>query len=170
MKWGAPGIGIVHAAGQYSGLLRALIIARKVHGDRSVLPALARLTRSVVMSVHPAVPVVPVPASRRALAERGVNVVAELAQAAGLRVAPLLHVRTTPRDQVGLSGPERAANLAGAFTTNRTGRGDVLILDDVLTSGATAREAHRALTAAGFTVIGVATVAIAGKDRVREIR
>mgnify|MGYP006277313031 FL=1 len=161
---------MVHAAGHYSGLLRSLIIARKAHGDRSVLPALARLTRAAVISAHQEVPVVPVPASRRALAERGVNVVVELAQAAGLRIAPLLDVRTTPRDQVGLSGPERAVNLAGAFTANRTGRGAVLILDDVLTSGATAREARRALTAAGFTVIGAATLAIAGKDRVREIR
>ena len=70
-------------------------------------------------------------------------------------------------DQAGLGAAERAANLAGSMCcpsaacagSPATPPAAVVVCDDVLTTGATAREAQRALEAAGLGVAGIATVA-----------
>ena len=160
-----PGVGTVHAAGHYSDVLRSAVISRKKHLNRSVTPALGWLTARALAAAGHGLPVVPVPASRRALRARGENIVAELARAAGAHVVPLLTVKIQPQDQIGLSGAQRAANLHGAFATHTTGTGSVVLLDDVMTTGATLREGVRALRIAGFTVAGVAVLAIAGNKR-----
>ena len=77
-------------------------------------------------------------------------------------VRRLLRANGRVRDQAGLSAVERAANLRGAFSCRVPARPDdppVVVVDDVLTTGATAREAQRALEAAGHVVLGIATVA-----------
>jgi predicted amidophosphoribosyltransferase len=67
------------------------------------------------------------------------------------------------RDQAALNAQQRADNLAGALCTTRTMRpraGDaVVVVDDVVTTGATLTEAVRALHTAGNSVLGAATVA-----------
>lgn len=88
------------------------------------------------------------------------------------RVVTGLRVRGAPLDQTGLTRAGRAANLAGRFAVRRAARAVlvarpgrpapvVVVVDDVLTTGATAREAVRALAAAGIGVAAVATVAVA---------
>ena len=88
------------------------------------------------------------------------------------RVVTGLRVRGTPLDQTGLSRAGRTANLAGRFAVRRTARAVlsagpgrpapvIVVVDDVLTTGATVREAVRALAAAGIGVAAVATVAVA---------
>ncbi len=77
-------------------------------------------------------------------------------------VRRLLRARGRVRDQAGLTAVERAANLRDAFCCRalaRPGDPPVVVVDDVLTTGATAREAQRALEAAGHVVLGIATVA-----------
>lgn len=85
-------------------------------------------------------------------------------------VAPLLRVRPGLLDQAGLDAAERAANLAHAHhcpadrvrqLARRTAGGPVTVLlcDDVVTSGATAREAQRALESVGLAVRAVCAVA-----------
>lgn len=158
------GVGEVRGAGRYRGVLRDAIIARKAQLDRSVLGALAVLTNEALCSVGASAPVVVVPSRRRAIMKRGVNVVAELVQQARWPLVDLLVVRTQPKDQIGLNGAERAANVKHAFTCVTRGSGSVLLFDDVVTTGATLTEAHRALCAAGFSVVGAAALAIAGED------
>ena len=66
------------------------------------------------------------------------------------------------RDQSLLGAAERAANLAGSMRCRRgvrLPRGVVVLVDDVLTTGSTAREAQRALEQAGVSVSGIAVVA-----------
>jgi predicted amidophosphoribosyltransferase len=67
------------------------------------------------------------------------------------------------RDQAGLTTPDRQRNLSGALSVRRRAAprgGDVVVItDDVVTTGATLTEAVRVLGAAGFPVIGAATVA-----------
>jgi predicted amidophosphoribosyltransferase len=73
------------------------------------------------------------------------------------------------RDQATLDAGQRAANLAGSMRCRRpraTDRGGVVVVvDDVLTTGSTVREAQRALEAAGLVVSGVAAVAATRRRR-----
>jgi ComF family protein len=82
-----------------------------------------------------------------------------------LELGWLVRTRDTRR-QVGLSEAQREANVRGAFvaTADVAGR-DVVLVDDVLTSGATAREASRALRAAGAARVSVLTLARARSER-----
>lgn len=119
---------------------------------------------------------VPVPSRGTVVRARGHDPLLRLTRvAAGLlraqgqpaRVGQLLQVRAAPRDQAGLDADERAANLAGTLSCRAAGAAvgagprtaHVVVVDDVLTTGATAREAQRALEESGVPVIGVATVA-----------
>lgn len=91
---------------------------------------------------------------------------AVLAQRLGREVKAnwLVRLRDTRR-QVGLAETEREANVRGAFSASAAVRGhDVVLVDDVLTSGATAREAARALSAAGAARVFVLTLARARSE------
>jgi ComF family protein len=109
---------------------------------------------------------VPVPLHHRRLRTRGFNQAVLLARALARRrhlaLAPRALVRTrVTRAQPGLAATARRANLAGAFAVRRAdlvaGR-HVVLVDDVLTSGATADACARALRAAGATAVDVYTV------------
>jgi predicted amidophosphoribosyltransferase len=88
------------------------------------------------------------------------------------RVARLLRTVKAVRDQAGLHAADRSANLAGSMSCHQ-GRGGrfltrwptarLVVVDDVLTTGSTAREAQRALEQQGLTVAGIATVAATRK-------
>lgn len=72
----------------------------------------------------------------------------------------LLERRRATQRQVGLSEREREANVAGAFSARPEARGQaVLLVDDVFTTGATARAASQALVEAGATDVQVLTLA-----------
>ncbi len=100
--------------------------------------------------------VVPVPLSKERLGQRGYNQVSYIARplalASGIRYVPaaLSRIRDTP-SQVGLSAKERRANVANAFQANSRivfGK-NILILDDVTTTGATIGSCAQALLSAG---------------------
>ncbi len=81
-----------------------------------------------------------------------------------LELGWLTRVRHTPR-QVGLSEAQREVNVAGAFVASAAVQGqDVVLIDDVLTSGATAREAARVLREAGAARVFVLTLARAHNE------
>lgn len=121
---------------------------------------------------HPTL-VVPVPSARPALRRRGFDALLVLARLAVLgartagadvTLAPLLRQVRRPADQAGLGSAQRLANLDGALGVRAQCAGllagsRVVIVDDVVTTGATAREAARALRAAGGMVTGVAAIA-----------
>jgi predicted amidophosphoribosyltransferase len=97
----------------------------------------------------------------------GIPVGAQIGAGIGAEVGAVLPALTVGRpvlDQAGLGARERARNVGHAFAVRRgaaarvAGR-DVLVVDDVLTTGATAAEARRALLQAGAQVIAVAAVA-----------
>jgi ComF family protein len=111
--------------------------------------------------------VVPVPLHPRRLRERGYNQSAilarELARHLGVRLALTTVARTRPTSsQVGLSTAARAANVTAAFDVRRAdlvhGR-TILLVDDVWTSGATARAVAATLHAAGARAVDVLTFA-----------
>ncbi len=164
------------AAGEYAGALKALVVA---HKERRAL-ALARPLGEVLACVlgdlvevvaEPGTPVglVPVPSRPSVVRQRGHDPMLRTARVAASRlrrtgtaasVRRLLVPAGRVADQAGLGAEARAANLAGAFRARPAGAvGLVLVVDDVITTGATAREAQRALEAAGHLVAGVAAVA-----------
>jgi predicted amidophosphoribosyltransferase len=113
---------------------------------------------------------VPVPSSGRARRERGADVVLRLALRAArrvraggvpVRVLPALRLGRSVADQAGLGRSGRVRNVSGAMYLSNgaervvSGRRCVIV-DDVVTTGATVREAVRVLTGAGAVSLGVA--------------
>jgi ComF family protein len=99
--------------------------------------------------------VVPVPIHWSRRAARGFNQAEELAKDLTFRIDLLARVKRT-RSQVGLSRAERLKNLSGAFEASpKVGGLSVLLVDDVLTSGQTARECASALLRSGAKEVGV---------------
>jgi predicted amidophosphoribosyltransferase len=170
------GLPAVAAVAAYDGPVRDLLVAYK---ERGLLRLAGPLGAAVAAGVRAlpsgssgrplAVPVlVPVPSAPAAVRVRGHDPTARLAAAAArrlggrVRVVRGLRQGRAVRDQAGLGAAARAANLAGALVA-APGRipvgAPVVVVDDVLTTGATAAEAARALQAVGCVVLGVAVVA-----------
>lgn len=171
------------AAGANADVLRRVLVAWKEAGNTRLTSVLDHLlAASVVEHARPAHPIVlvPVPTSRRSRRERGCDLVDELARSAvrllrrvgiDAQVSQALAPARATADQVGLSAAERADNLYGAFrlrTTRALAGRDVLVVDDILTTGATVSEAVRVLGAAGHRPVGVAV--IAATPRIPELR
>lgn len=168
------GLAPAWSAAEYADVPRALILA---HKERSVLPLARPLGQLLATAVRAAVPgprqvlLVPVAGRPSAVRERGHDpMLGVTVRAARLlphaRTARLLRTRDQAADQAGLTAVDRAANLVGTMwcPSDRLGRlaglrAHVVICDDVLTTGSTAREAQRALEAAGVRVAAIATVA-----------
>lgn len=102
---------------------------------------------------------VPIPTSAASFRRRGYRVVELLARRAGLACTPLLRVQRHSADQRRLGRDERWANTSQLFRASAAPRHPVVLLDDVVTTGATLADAARAVRAAGGEVIGAVTVA-----------
>ncbi len=110
---------------------------------------------------------IPIPSRKSIARKRGRQFIEEIAhivtRESGHRVAPILTHARTVRDQSELSAQQRWNNLDGSMVVSGTpvGLGKVLLVDDLVTTGATLSEAARALRYAGIEVIGAVTAAIA---------
>lgn len=184
-----PGLAPPHAAGPYDGTLRALVLwhkERRAHAlARPLGDLLAHAVAATPIPAHPAAPVVlvPVPSRAATVRQRGHDPTRTLTVRAArtlrrtgrdIQVAPLLRLRPGVLDQAGLDAAGRAANLVGSLTVptarlrrlaRSTPRAHLVVCDDVLTTGATLREAQRALAAVGLTVHGHAVVAATVRRR-----
>jgi predicted amidophosphoribosyltransferase len=175
------------AATTYDGTVRAMILGHKEHRLLALARPLGELlATAVAAAVSDLLPedgrsvpllLVPVPSRATTVRQRGHEPTTSLVRvaAAGLTAAgrptrsvSLLRTRPGLADQSGLGAPARQLNLAGAFRVHtpalralaRSGdRFHVLVCDDVLTTGATATEAQRALRSVGLAPAAAVAVA-----------
>jgi ComF family protein len=164
------------AYGSYDGALRDLIHLLKFQQVRPAAAVLGRMLAEAIANLEQAMPVgsiavVPVPLYPRKQAQRGFNQAQMIARTAlkqlsrpkrfDLCEGVLLRRRETG-SQIGLTRHQRRENLRGAFAVSDTARivnRDILLIDDVLTTGTTASECARVLLRAGAARVWVATVA-----------
>jgi predicted amidophosphoribosyltransferase len=179
-----PGLPAVHAAAPY-----AVLLAHKERGALSLAGPLGSVLAGAVeaaagrwdASGTGPLLLVPVPSSRRSVRARGHDPTRRIALAAAgrlrrrgraARVVPVLRQRRNVADQSGLGARGRFANLAGALEVVPGGArlmegGRVVLVDDLMTTGASLTEAARALSAVHLPFIpgqGGATAEIGGVE------
>jgi predicted amidophosphoribosyltransferase len=179
-----PGLDHPWAATTYDGTVRAMVLGHKEHRLLALARPLGDLLASAVAAAvadldpEPApLLLVPVPSRPATLRQRGHDATGSLVRAAAARLradglsshaVALLRTRSGLADQSGLGAAARAVNLAGALRVHppalrrlaRAGRPlHLVVCDDVLTTGATAAEAQRALRGVGLPPLAVAAVA-----------
>jgi predicted amidophosphoribosyltransferase len=169
---GAP----VFSLGRYAGARRGAIVALKEHGRADLVEPLAVALRAGLGQlltwgvVDPPMTVVPAPTRRWAARRRGGDPVTRVALAAiagqrELNVVQALRTRAMVADSVGLSSSDRQRNIAGRVKVVRAinGKagvaGEVVVVDDIVTTGATVRESVRVLQTVGATVTAVLALA-----------
>lgn len=168
----APLYARARAAGRYAGTLKTLVHDFKFRDRQDLKHLFVRWLYGAGAPFWAEADVlIPVPLHRKRLLARRFNQSALLAsalrRATGVSYAPdaLLRTRATAQ-QVGLTASQREDNVRGAFTVpksehDRLRNARVVLVDDVITTGATASACTRALLAAGVRHVDVLAVAIA---------
>ncbi len=181
------GLPVCWSATLYEGAARQAVLHYKERGRTALA---APLAHALAFTIATAVPegglsVVPVPSAGRAVRARGHDPVPRMAALAvrhlgrlGRQVTLRTDLRQSRRvaDQAGLSAAQRAANLASSLRVAEAGKARlsgrsgarVVLVDDVVTTGATLAEAARAVNEAGATVVAAVTFA-ATRRRVRTV-
>ena len=161
-----PAYGRARAAVRYDDVARALVHALKYHDRTDLAPTMGRwMARAGTQLLDGADMLIPVPLHWRRAWRRRYNQSGALARVierqsgVRLRTDLLQRVRATEQ-QVGLSRPQRASNVQGAFAVSATGKAElqgrrVVLIDDVLTSGATLDACARALLRAKAAEVDV---------------
>ena len=167
-----PGVP-VFSLGRYAGSRREAIVAVKEHGRADLISPLAVALRAGLQRlltwgvIDTPLTIVPAPTRRSAARRRGGDPVTRIARVAttglaGVHVVQALRLRALARDSVGLSGADRQRNIAGRVKMIRhftAPAGAVLVVDDIVTTGATATESVRVLHIEGAHVAGVLAIA-----------
>jgi predicted amidophosphoribosyltransferase len=166
----------VFALGRYAGARRQAILAMKEHGRGDLV---APLSWALAVGVHrllvwgiveTPLTIVPAPTRRSAARRRGGDPVTRMARMAvtaiagrrDITVVQALRMKALTRDSVGLGTAARERNIAGrVLLRGARPRTEVVLVDDIVTTGATARESVKILRAAGVRVAAVLAIAAA---------
>jgi ComF family protein len=158
--------------GNYHGTLEKAAMALKFAKNRSVaVPLASLLARGIIEADWHADALVPLPLHFTRARERTYNQAEIIARALGVELkVPVLNALERNRDtrrQARLQKREREANIKGAFSTVKPVTGlELLLVDDVYTSGATVTEATFALLEGGAKRVRVVTLARARNARI----
>lgn len=173
---GCRAINSLAACCRYEGVAKRAMQRLKFQGMRSLAPLVANEMAQCAKEQFPDVRfdvIVPVPTSRKSLARRGYNVPALLAKTVGAILAipvenDILVKECETRYQHDLPREGRAANLLGAFRVKRpemvAGK-RVLLIDDIVTTGATLAECAKMLELAGAKAVDTLCFAYTVKEK-----
>ncbi|MDJ0386365.1 phosphoribosyltransferase family protein, partial [Streptomyces sp. G-G2] len=173
-----PGLPVVYAAAAYGDGVRAVLLA---HKERGALPLARALGTALAAAVRAGgdgpgeLVLVPMPSARRQVRARGHDPARRIALAASARlrrggtparVASVLRQRRPVADQAGLGARQRRENLAGALEmcpggVRLLGGGRIVLVDDLITTGATLTEAARVLRTSGGDHRGLRAAVVA---------
>ena len=153
----------VHSAIMYTPIASKIILAAKENGlqgaDDLLIAAIEHVLDKASLD-RGYFTLVPVPSSKQSQRRRGRSFILDLTKTiskrTGIPVNDCLELSRRVSDQSGLTRVQRSSNMQGAFSL-KTGailRGDAIVIDDVVTTGATLREAARALNSQGFHAFG----------------
>lgn len=163
----------VYSSIQYSPIASRVLLSAKesqiAAADLLIIQALEHSLKPFI-NLYGSGALVSVPSRRSATRKRGRDFLKEISKelASNLQLAtvfPLIHTRKV-RDQSELNLQERSQNISGAFavssnvsTLNSQGNtaSKIIVIDDLITTGATLAEAIRAMRTAGFQVLGAVT-------------
>jgi len=167
------GVGPVAAVAEYRDGQAAAIRAWKLAGRRDLTEMFAEQLAGAISRLAPpdvALILVPVPVRAASKRRRGFDLIESLARATAAHRAETTvaaHLQWARRvvEQVGNSPQQRRRNLAGAMKASGSPAAAVLVIDDVLTSGATVAEGIRALRASGSAPVAGAVLAVATDPR-----
>ena len=156
---------------RYNSIASHILLAAKEDGvkeaDNFLLEALGYSIRSFLTSRNSRFTIVPVPSSNWATRKRGRDFMMEIASKLGgaeaIPVQNLLRHNRRIADQSGLSAPRRERNVSGAMSVIARAKSprNVILLDDLVTTGSTLNEAVRALRHSGISVLGAITAFLA---------
>lgn len=159
--------------GLYEGVLKEAIAHFKYSGIRGLAKPLSELLCQLPIPETDLV--IPVPPDRKRLKTRGFNHTSLIAKEISKRLSlplelnGLIKVKSTPQ-QISLKREERLKNLRRAFRAEKNFSGKrILLIDDVITTGATASECARALLRAGAAEVNILTIARSVGDMVQNI-
>jgi ComF family protein len=162
----APSLDRVRSAAWYDGWLRTAIQHFKYEGEFARTEHLAELLQPLVSEFGQRVQLVPVPLHPSRRRQRGYNqaerVAKALARSSGCDVADVLERSRATIQQVGLPATERYLNVRDAFAVSGSASisgGRFVLIDDVMTTGATLGACASALHGAGASWVGALTVA-----------
>ncbi|MFE6995270.1 ComF family protein [Microbacterium sp. NPDC057659] len=159
-----PGGVQVWAAHEFDSVVARCIRRVKEDGQTLLVPPLGAALRAALPQELDGALFVPVPTSRAAFRRRGYRVPEVLLRAAGRSPCRMLASTGARTDQRSLGRAARARNVRGSMRVRHpllgpAGAGAVVIVDDVVTTGATIDEAARVLRQAGHRVLGAVALA-----------
>ena len=153
----------VYSALLYTPTASKVILAAKENGlegaDDLLMTAIIHVLK-IVRKDKEYFTLVPVPSSKQSQRRRGRSFIVDLTQTisqnTGIAMNDCLQVARRVSDQSGLTRGQRISNMRGAFSLMPGAilRGDLILIDDVVTTGATLKDAARALNSQGFHAFG----------------
>lgn len=166
----------VISVAHYGNEVRSVLLAYKENGERESGKVLTEaLIRARLEIVRDSIcTLVPIPSNPKSIRRRGrdfmMDLCTQVSIQSGDKVLPLLRVNRDVEDQSKLNEKQRSQNLIGAFgciskNLHLAVTSPIILVDDLLTTGATLREAVRALGQHGLSPIGAITAAHTGLSR-----